>query len=105
MILILYVLNRYLYTKKLLYAAFLLKVLASLTTYRIEFEYENGIVSLDENYYGENNEIKDYELEFSSTSMEKAMEYTKQLLSEAKIKFRKFNTHSKQTRAIAAITK
>lgn len=82
-----------------------LKVLASLTTYRIEFEYENGIVSLDENYYGENNEIKDYELEFSSTSMEKAMEYTKQLLSEAKIKFRKFNTHSKQTRAIAAITK
>lgn len=81
-----------------------LKVLASLTTYRIEFEYENGIVCLDENFYGKNNEIKDYELEFSSTSMEKAKDCATKLLQDAGIKKFKFNTHSKQSRAIAAIS-
>ncbi len=82
-----------------------LKVLASLTTYRIEYEYKSSLLSLDENSYGEHNEIKDFELEVETTSMEKAMEITKQLLEEAGIKFTKFNSHSKQARAIAAISK
>lgn len=79
-----------------------LKVLASLTTYRIEFEYEDGLVSLDENHYGKNGKIVDYELEIESTSMERAQELIKRLLQEAGITDFKFNTLSKQARALEA---
>ena len=79
-----------------------LQVLASLTTYRIEFEYEDGLVSLDENHYGKNGKIVDYELEIESTSMERAQELIKRLLQEAGITEFKFNTLSKQARALEA---
>lgn len=79
-----------------------LQVLASLTTYRIEFEYEDGLVSLDENHYGKNGKVVDYELEIESTSMERAEELIKRLLLEAGITDFKFNTLSKQARALEA---
>ena len=79
-----------------------LQVIASLTTYRIEFEYEDGLVSLDENHYGKNGKIVDYELEIESTSMERAQELIKRLLQEAGITEFKFNTLSKQARALEA---
>ena len=79
-----------------------LQVLASLTTYRIEFEYEDGLVSLDENHYGKNGKVVDYELEIESTSMERAEELIKRLLQEAGITDFKFNTLSKQARALEA---
>ena len=79
-----------------------LQVLASLTTFRIEFEYEDGLVSLDENHYGKNGKIVDYELEIESASMERAEELVKRLLQEAGITDFKFNTLSKQARALEA---
>lgn len=79
-----------------------LQVLASLTTYRIEFEYEDGLVSLDENHYGKNGKVVDYELEIESASMERAEELVKRLLHEAGITDFKFNTLSKQARALEA---
>ena len=79
-----------------------LQVLASLTTYRIEFEYEDGLVSLDENHYGKNGKVVDYELEIESASMERAEELVKRLLQEAGITDFKFNTLSKQARALEA---
>ena len=79
-----------------------LQVLASLTTYRIEFEYEDGLVSLDENHYGKNGKVVDYELEIESASMERAEESVKRLLQEAGITDFKFNTLSKQARALEA---
>ena len=79
-----------------------LKVLASLTTHRIEFEYEDGLVCLDENIYGKNEKIVDYELEIEAISMERAEELIKNLLSAAGINEFKFNTLSKQRRALEA---
>ena len=75
---------------------------AKLTTYRIEFEYEDGLVSLDENHYGKNGKVVDYELEIESASMERAEELVKRLLQEAGITEFKFNTLSKQARALEA---
>ena len=80
-----------------------LKVLASLKTLRIELELEEGILCLDENIYGPNNSVVDYELEVESTSMEKAEEIATKILKEIGITEFKFNTHSKQSRAIKAI--
>ncbi len=80
-----------------------LKVLASLKTNRIELEVDDGLLCLDENIYGKNNDIIDYELEVESTSMEKAEETASKILKEVGITNFKFNTHSKQSRAIAAI--
>ena len=79
-----------------------LKVLASLTTHRIEFEYEDGLVCLDENIYGRNERIIDYELEIEATSMERAEELVTQLLTSAGITEFKFNNLSKQRRALEA---
>lgn len=82
-----------------------LKVLASLTTFRIELELDDGILCLDENIYGPDDSLRDYELELEGTSMEKAEEAASKILKEAGIKDFKFNTHSKQARAIAAVQK
>ena len=82
-----------------------LKVLASLTTFRIELELDDGILCLDENIYGPDDSVRDYELELEGTSMEKAEEAASRILKEAGIETFKFNTHSKQARAIAAIKK
>jgi len=80
-----------------------LKILANLTTYRIELEYDDGLICLDENVYGTNNEFKDYELEVECNSIQGAEKLAKKLLDEAGIKNYKFNTHSKQARAINAV--
>lgn len=80
-----------------------LKVLASLKTIRIELELDDGLLCLDKNIYGKNGEIVDYELEVESTSMEKAEETASKILKEVGITEFKFNTHSKQSRAIASI--
>ena len=80
-----------------------LKVLASLKTIRIELELDDGLLCLDKNIYGKNGEIIDYELEVESTSMEKAEETASKILKEVGITKFKFNTHSKQSRAIASI--
>ena len=80
-----------------------LKVLASLKTIRIELELDDGLLCLDKNIYGKNGEIIDYELEVESTSMEKAEETASKILKEVGITEFKFNTHSKQSRAIASI--
>lgn len=82
-----------------------LKVLASLTTYRIELELNDGLLCLDENVYGAKGNKRDYELEIESTSMEKAEEAARKILTEAGITSFKFNTLSKQARAVTAITK
>lgn len=80
-----------------------LKVLASLKTSRIELELDEGILCLDENVYGQQNSVIDYELEVEATSMEKAEETATKILKEIGITDFKFNTHSKQARAISAI--
>ena len=80
-----------------------LKVLASLKTIRIELELDEGLLCLDENIYGKDGSIVDYELEVESTSMEKAEETATKILKEVGITNFKFNTHSKQSRAIASI--
>ena len=80
-----------------------LKVLASLKTIRIELELDDGLLCLDKNIYGKNGEIVDYELEVESTSMEKAEETASKILKEVGMTEFKFNTHSKQSRAIASI--
>ncbi len=82
-----------------------LRVLANLTTYRIELEYDEGLLCLDENTYGNNNEFIDYELELECNSIKGAEILAKKVLNEAGINSFKFNTHSKQARAIAAISK
>ena len=73
-----------------------------MTTHRIEFEYEDGLVCLDENIYGRNERIIDYELEIEATSMERAEELLTQLLTSAGITEFKFNKLSKQRRALEA---
>lgn len=80
-----------------------LKVLASLKTSRIELELDEGVLCLDENVYGPQNSVVDYELEVEATSMEKAEETATKILKEIGITEFKFNTHSKQARAISAI--
>lgn len=80
-----------------------LKVLASLKTNRVELELDDGLLCLDENIYGPNRCLVDYELEVESTSMEKAEETASKILKEVGITNFKFNTHSKQSRAIASI--
>ena len=79
------------------------KILASLKTNRIELELDEGLLCLDENFYGKNNEITDYELEIESNSMEKAEELATKILKEIGVNKFKFNTHSKQSRAIDAL--
>ena len=54
------------------------------------------------NNYGKNEKIVDYELEIEATSMERAEELIKNLLSAAGINEFKFNTLSKQRRALEA---
>ena len=80
-----------------------LEVLASLTTHRVELEIDEGLLCLDENIYGANNELTDYELEIESTSMENAKDAVKKILNEVGIESFKFNNRSKQSRAIDAI--
>lgn len=78
-----------------------LKILASLTTERIEIPYKSGTLCLDKNIY---NGTVDYELEFEDTSMSKAEEVINELLGSLKISYT-FNKVSKQARALNNLNK
>lgn len=75
-----------------------LRILATLTTKRIEYNYKSGLLALDENTYSGQT---DYELEMEESSMAQARDLIDEILSNLKIKY-EFNYVSKQSRAISA---
>ena len=79
-----------------------LRVLTSLCTERISVEYEGCEIALDKNTYSD---IIDYELEVESSSMDRAKEEVRSILSECNIEGFSFNKVSKQARALNALEK
>ncbi len=79
-----------------------LRVLTSLCTERISVEYEGCEIALDKNTYSN---IIDYELEVESSSMDRAKEEVRIILSECNIEGFSFNKVSKQARALNALEK
>ncbi len=77
-----------------------LKIIASLSTLRIEKEYEDLTLAIDENRYGDQ---QDYELEMEATSMQKAKTLLKKICDEVGIPYNE-NLDSKQKRAINALS-
>lgn len=78
-----------------------LKILTSLSTERIDVDYEGGLLSIDRNVYSGK---VDYEIEFEYNSLEKAKEILSKLLSDNEIECH-FNEISKIQRAMKAIGK
>ena len=78
-----------------------LKILTSLTTDRIDVEYEGGLLSIDRNVYSG---ITDYEIEFEYNNLEGAKAIMARLFQENQIPVN-FTTASKVSRAMAAIGK
>lgn len=76
-----------------------LEIIASLSTLRIEVEYEDLTLAIDENRYGD---FQDYELEMEATSMKKAKLLLEKVCNEVKIPYKE-NFDSKQKRAITAL--
>lgn len=72
---------------------------ASLSTLRIEVGYENFLLAIDENRYGDH---QDFELEMESNSIQKARELLQQICEKVGIEFKE-NFDSKQKRAVAAL--
>lgn len=79
-----------------------LRVLTSLCTERIIVEYDGYDVALDKNSYSG---IVDYELEVESSSMDRARDEVKNILSFCSITGFSFNKVSKQARALNALEK
>ncbi len=77
-----------------------LKIVASLSTLRIEKEVEDLTLAIDENRYGD---VQDYELEMEATSMKKAKTLLENVCKEAGIPYRE-NLNSKQKRAMHALS-
>lgn len=77
-------------------------VICSLNTYRIELDYEDGVLCLDKNKYADQ---LDYEIEMESDSMQNAINKMKQFLEEAHVTFHELNNVSKHHRAMNAIKK
>ena len=75
-----------------------LKILASLSTDRIDIEYEGGLLSIDRNSYGDK---VDYEVEFEFNNLEGAKRILGEFLKENKIEV-PFSTISKAYRAMNA---
>lgn len=73
-----------------------LKILSTLTTYRIDIEYKNGLISIDKNIYNNN---LDYELEYETNSYQNGLEILKELFKELDIEFKE-NKKSKLVRAM-----
>ena len=73
-----------------------LKILASLSTERIDIEIDDGLISIDKNAYGN---TVDYEIECESSSMAKAEALLRSFLSQHGIPYRP-NAISKQKRAL-----
>ena len=76
-----------------------LKILTSLSTERIDVEYQGGLLSIDRNSYSGK---VDYEVEFEYNNMEGAKKILGALLEEAHIPAT-FSTIAKTQRAMAAI--
>jgi uncharacterized protein YjbK len=77
-----------------------LKIIATLTTLRIEQEYEDLTLAIDENRYGE---LQDFELEMEATSMKKAQYLLKKVCEEVGIDYKE-NLVSRQKRAMDALS-
>lgn len=77
-----------------------LKRLVTLSTKRVEANYKTGLLALDENTYCGK---VDYELEMEDSSMAQAKVLVDEILKGLEIDY-KFNTVSKQSRAISAVT-
>ncbi|MGI6734645.1 MAG: CYTH domain-containing protein [Bacilli bacterium] len=77
-----------------------LKIIATLTTLRIEQEYEDLTLAIDENRYGD---TQDFELEMEATSMKKAQNLLKKVCDEVGITYKE-NLISKQKRAMDALS-
>lgn len=78
-----------------------LKILTSLTTYRVDVSYEGGLLSIDQNEYS--NDV-DYEIEFEYNNLEGAQKILKELLEKNDIPCA-FSTATKTRRAMKAIDK
>jgi len=78
-----------------------LKILTSLTTKRIDVEYEGGKLSLDENHYSG---LTDYEIELEHNSMVDATSNLEKLFGEEGIPF-VLSTKTKISRALSALSK
>ena len=77
-----------------------LKIVASLSTLRIEHEVDDSTLAIDENRYGD---IQDYELEMEATSMKKAKALLEKICADVGIPYRE-NLESKQKRAMSALS-
>lgn len=77
-----------------------LKIVASLSTLRIEKEVEDLTLAIDENRYGD---LQDYELEMEATSLKKAKALLEKVCHDAGIEYRE-NLDSKQKRAMDALS-
>jgi uncharacterized protein YjbK len=75
-----------------------LKVLASLTTKRIDVDYQGGKLSLDENHYSDKT---DYEIELEYNNMADAIKIMQDLFALEKIPF-ELNKATKVSRALRA---
>lgn len=78
-----------------------LKILTSLTTERIDVDYEGGLLSIDRNHYSG---ITDYEVEFEYNNMEGSEKILGDLLAKLSIPCF-FSKATKTHRAMAAIGK
>lgn len=72
--------------------------IATLSTYRYEFKYDDGLLAIDENHYSN---IIDYELEFEGESMAECVTAIKNLLHTLDIDFT-INKMGKRARAFKA---
>lgn len=77
-----------------------LKIIATLSTLRIEQQYEDLTLAIDENRYGD---LQDFELEMEATSMKKAQTLLKKVCEEVGIEYKE-NLVSKQKRAMDALS-
>ncbi len=73
-----------------------LKLLTSLTTHRLEREYQNGILCIDESHYGN---TVDYEMEYEAENEENGKQIFTQLLSQYNLEYQG-NCPGKYTRAL-----
>lgn len=77
-----------------------LKIIASLSTLRIEKQYEDLTLAIDENRYADN---QDYEIEIEATSLKRAKALLEKICAEVGIPYRE-NFDSKQKRAMNALS-
>ena len=76
-----------------------LRILTSLTTYRVDVSYEGGLLSIDQNEYS--GEL-DYEVEFEYSNLEGAQKILRDLLEKNDIPC-SFSASTKTRRAMKAI--